>query len=156
MQILVVCLLIVSFSLPVGQTSQTLRGRYGEPDIERFTAAGDIGLTVEYGSDGLACQIVIERKQPLLHSEQVRNYMAPESVSEIIDELVPPASRGRSIGSMLESMGCAEGRIEEYENVWIARHSDMCVPLKRERESNATVAFKRQSCPVSPYTQMHN
>jgi hypothetical protein len=156
MQILVACLLIVSFSLPVGQTSQTLRGRYGEPDIERFTAAGDIGLTVEYGSDGLACQIVLERKQPLLHSEQVRNYMAPESVSEILDELVPPASRGRSIGSMLESMGCAEGRIEEYENVWIARHSDICVPLKRERESNATVVFKRQSCPVSPYAQMHN
>lgn len=156
MQILVVCLLIVSFSLPVGQTSPTLRGRYGEPDIERFTVAGDIGLTVEYGSDGLACQIVIERKQPLLHSEQVRNYMAPESVSEIIDELVPPASRGRSIDSILESMGCAEGRIEEYENVWVARHSDMCVPLKRERESNATVVFKRQSCPVSPYTQMHN
>ena len=156
MQILVVCLLIVSFSLPVGQTSKTLRGRYGEPDIERFTAAGDIGLTVEYGSDGLACQIVIERKQPLLHSEQVRNYMPPESVSEIIDELVPPASRGRSIDSILESMGCADGRIEEYENVWIARHSDMCVPLKRERESNATVVFKRQSCPVSPYTQMHN
>jgi hypothetical protein len=156
MQILVVCLLIVSFSLPVGQTSVTLRGRYGEPDIERFAVAGDIGLTVEYGSDGLACQIVIERKQPLLHSEQVRNYMAPESVSEIIDELVPPASRGRSIDSILESMGCAEGRIEEYENVWVARHSDMCVPLKRERESNATVVFKRQSCPVSPYTQMHN
>jgi hypothetical protein len=111
---------------------------------------------VEYGSDGLACQIVIERKQPLLHGEQVRNYMAPESVSEIIDELVPPASRGRGIGSILESMGCAEGRIEEYENVWIARHSDICVPLKRERESNATVVFKRQSCPVSPYAQMHH
>jgi len=156
MQILVACLLIVSFGLPVGQTSQTLRGRYGEPDIERFTAAGDIGLTVEYDSGGLACQIVIERKQPLLHSEQVRNYMAPESVSEIIDELVPPTSRGRSINLILESMGCAEGRIEEYENVWIARHSDMCVPLKRERESTATVVFKRKSCLVSPYAQMHN
>jgi hypothetical protein len=99
---------------------------------------------------------VIERKQPLLHSEQVGNYMAPEAVSEIIDELVPPASRGRSINSMIESMGCAEGRIVEYENVWIARHSDICVPLKRERESTATVVFKRQLCPVSPYAQMHN
>jgi hypothetical protein len=82
--------------------------------------------------------------------------MAPEAVSEIIDELVPPASRGRSINSMIESMGCAEGRIVEYENVWIARHSDICVPLKRERESTATVVFKRQLCPVSPYAQMHN
>jgi hypothetical protein len=156
MRISVACLLIVATGLPMAQDSQKLRVRYGEPDIERFTVAGDIGLTVEYGSDGLACQIVIERKQPLLHSEQVGNYMAPEAVSEIIDELIPPASRGRSLYSMIESMGCAEGRIEEYENVWIARHSDMCVPLKREREGNATVVFKRQLCPASPYAQMHN
>jgi hypothetical protein len=156
MRIFISCLLFVSFGLPVGQTSQSLRDRYGEPDLERFTAAGDIGLTVEYGSDGLACEMVIERKQTLLHKEQVGYYMAPEAVSEIIDELVPPASRGRSINLMWESMGCAEGHIEEYENVWIARHSDMCIPLKRERESRATVAFKRQSCPVNLYTQMHN
>jgi hypothetical protein len=156
MRIFIACLLIASFSLPARQTSQTLRDRYGEPDIERFTAARDIGLTAEYGSDGLACQIVIERKQPLLHSKQVGDYMAPEVVSQIIDELVPPASRGRSINSMIESMGCAEGRIEEFENVWIARHSDMCVPLKRERESTATVVFKRQFCPVSRHAQMQN
>jgi hypothetical protein len=155
-RILIASLLIVSFGLPVGQTSQTLRDRYGEPDIERFTAARDIGLTVEYGSDGLVCQIVIERRQPLLHREQVGNYMAPEAVSEIIDELVPAVSRGRTINSTLESMGCAEGRIDEYENVWIARHSDVCVPLKPERESTATAVFKRRSCPVSPYTQMHD
>jgi hypothetical protein len=155
-RIIATCLLIVSFNLPLAQTSKTLRERYGKPDIDRFTAAGDIGLTVEYGSDGQACQIVLERKQPLLHSEQVRNNMAPEEVSEVIDELVPPASRGHSINSILESMGCAEGRIEEYENVWITRHSDMCVPLKRERESTATVVFKRKSCPVGPYAQMHN
>jgi hypothetical protein len=156
MRILATCLLVVSFGLPLAQTSQTLRGPYGEPDIERFTAAHDIGLTVQYGSDGVACQIVIERKQPLLHNEQVFNYMEPEAVTEIIDELVPPASRGPSINSIMESMGCAEGRIEEYENVWIARHSDVCVPLKRERESTATVVFKRQSCPLSPYARMHN
>jgi hypothetical protein len=82
--------------------------------------------------------------------------MEPEAVTEIIDELVPPASRGPCINSILESMGCAEGPIEEYENVWIARHSDVCVPLKRERESTATVVFKRQSRPLSPYARMHN
>jgi hypothetical protein len=156
MRILATCLLVLSFGLPLAQTSQTLRDRYGEPDIERFTAAHDIGLTVQYGSDGVACQIVIERKQPLIHNEQVLNYMEPEAVNEIIDELVPPASRGRSINSILESMGCAEGHIKEYENVWIARHSDVCIPLKRERESTATVVFKRQSCPLSPYPRMNN
>jgi hypothetical protein len=46
MRILATCLLVLSFGLPLAQTSQTLRDRYGEPDIERFTAAHDIGLTV--------------------------------------------------------------------------------------------------------------
>src|ERR1700756_4491098 len=82
--------------------------------------------------------------------------MAPETVSEIIDELVPWASRGRSVNLMLESMGCADGRVEENENVWIGHYSDICAPLKPERESRATVVFKRQVCPVSPYAQLHN
>jgi hypothetical protein len=46
MRILATCLLVVSFDLPLAQASQTLRDRYGEPDIERYTAAHDIGLTV--------------------------------------------------------------------------------------------------------------
>ena len=141
--------------MAVAPTSQKLRNRYGEPDVERFTATADIGLTVEYGSDGLACQIVIERKQPLLHGEQGIKYMAPEAVSEIIDGIVPPASRGLSINSLLESMGCAEGRVEEYQSVWIGHYSDMCVPLKPERESRATVGFKRQVCPLSPFSKFH-
>jgi hypothetical protein len=57
MRIFATCLLVLSFGLPLAQTSQSLRDRYGEPDIERFTAAHDIGLTVQYGSDGVACQI---------------------------------------------------------------------------------------------------
>jgi len=156
MRILVACLLIVATSLPVAQTSQKLRVRYGEPDIERFTVSGDIGLTVEYGSDGLACQMVIERKRPLLHSEQTLTYMSPKAVGDLVDEIVPPTSRGREVNTLLESIGCAEVRAVEYENVWIAHASDMCVPLKPERESRATMVFKRPACPVSPYTQFHN
>ena len=148
MRILVASLLIVASSLPVAQTSQKLRVRYGEPDIERFTVSG--------GSDDLACQIVIERKRPLLHSEQTLTYMPPEAVGELVDEIVPPPSRGREVNTLLESMGCAEDRAVEYENVWIAHASDMCVPLKPERESRATIVFKRPACPVSPYTQFHN
>jgi hypothetical protein len=156
MRILVACLLIVSATLPVAPSSQELRGRYGEPDLERFTAAGDIGLTVEFGTDGLACQIVIERKHPLLHTEQPRKYMSPEAVGELIDVIAPLASRGHEINTILESMGCAEKRTQEYENVWISHASDVCIPLKPERESTATVVFKRQACPVSPYAQIHN
>ena len=56
-------LLVVSASFSLTQSSQGLRSRYGEPDIERFPPAPDVGLTVEYGSDSLACQLVIEEVQ---------------------------------------------------------------------------------------------
>ena len=59
--------------LPVVRSSIICALVSGEPDVERYTATNDIGLTVEYGSDGLACQIVIERKQPLLLSDQGGN-----------------------------------------------------------------------------------
>ena len=154
MRILLAYLLIVSASFSLTQSSQGLRSRYGEPDIERFTPAPDIGLMVEYGSDGLACQIVIERKQSLLHVPQTEKYMKPEIVSELIDKIVPSPSRGKEIGSFLESMGCVEGRGQEHENVWISHYSDVCMPLKPERESRAAIVFKRQACPTSPYA--HN
>ena len=147
MRVFLPCLLVLFAGLSPTQSSSDLRSRYGQPDVERFTPAPDVGLTVEYGSDGLACQIVIERKQPLIHVQQEEKYMKPEFVSDLIDDIVPPSSRGKEVNSFLESMGCAEGRGQEYENVWISQYFNMCVPLKPERESRATVVFKRQACP---------
>ena len=146
----------MAIAMSSGPTSRELRARYGEPDLERFTVKDNIGLTVEYGSDHLACQIIIEKKQqPLLHNEQALTYMAPEVVDELLDTIVPQPSRGPELNQLLESMGCAEGHAVEYENVWIGRYSDMCLPLKPERQSRATVAFKRPECPVSPYARLH-
>ena len=51
MRILISPLLIVATGLLGAQTSQHLRVRYGEADIERFIVASYIGLTVQYGSD---------------------------------------------------------------------------------------------------------
>jgi hypothetical protein len=156
MRILVACLLTATAGLLLPQSSRDLRSRFGEPDIERYTATNDIGLTVQYGSEGLVCQILIERKRPLLSSSKAPEYMPPETVSALLDDVVPPESRGRHLNSLSESMGCSVGRADEYENVWIARYTNLCVPLKPERESSATVAFKRPVCPLSPYAQLHN
>src|SRR5215813_9274654 len=68
------------------------------------TATNDIGLTVQYGSEGLACQILIERKRPLLSSSKAPEYMPPETVSALLDDVVPPESRGRHLNSLSESM----------------------------------------------------
>ena len=52
--------------------------------------------------------------------------MKPDVASDLIDEIAPPSSRGNEVNkavaekmlyaNLLESMGCAEGRVREYEN----------------------------------------
>jgi len=134
-------------SLSAAQTSQDFHARYGEPNRERFTIRDDIGLTVEYGSDGLTCQMEIKKKELLVQRPGPQKLMAPEVVDEIIEELVPADTRGRKVNSLYESMGCAWSTVDFYENVTIQRSTDQCLPLKPERDSGVTIVFKRQACP---------
>jgi len=62
-------------------------------------------------------------KQSLFHDKQAEKYMRPEVASDLIDQIAPPVSHGKEVNSsFLESMGCAEGRVQEYENVWIGHY----------------------------------
>jgi hypothetical protein len=133
--------------LSAAQTSQEFHSRYGEPDIERFRIRDGIGLTVEYGADGLACQMEIKPQHLIVQRPQPEKLMAPEMVDGIIDEVVPPDARGRKVNSLLQRMGCAQSTVDYYENVTIDRSTDQCLPLKPERESSVTIFFKRQACP---------
>ncbi len=147
MRTLIGCAVLLTASLSAAQTSQELHSRYGEPDIERFNVRPGIGVTLEYGSDGLTCQMVIEAQQPLVHREQPRRKMAPDVVDGIIDEMVPPEVRGRKVDDLLQSTGCGQSHVDFYENVSISRSTDHCLPLKPERDGSVTIVFKRQTCP---------
>jgi hypothetical protein len=128
------------------QSSQELRDHYGEPDVERFTAHPGISLAVEYGSDHLVCQALIEPSQTLIHGEEPVALMSSEAVTEILDDIVPPDVRGKQIGKSITSSGCNDFEILEYEGVSITRSTHNCLPLKPEREMRATVVFKREAC----------
>ena len=155
MRALAVCFFLLAGFLPSTETTQYLRSRYGKPDVERFTVRPGMSVTVEYGDDDQLCQVVIEPKQPIIHKAEPLRYMFPELVGSVIDEVAPPGQRGPLVNALLESMGCAEGRIEEYANVWISRTTDTCLPLKPERERSARIVFKRQACPPTPYIDGH-
>jgi len=60
MRIVAGFLLVAAASVVLMQSSQEFHSRYGEPDMERFTARPGISLAVEYGSDHLACQLLIK------------------------------------------------------------------------------------------------
>jgi hypothetical protein len=101
---------------------------------------------VAYGTDQAACQLLIESQQPLVHRQQARKHMPPELVDDIIDEIVPPAVKGRDMDSLLQQAGCGRSDVYSYENVTISRSSDCCFPLKPERDESVTIRFKRQAC----------
>jgi len=147
MRILLACLLVVVATVAVAQTSQDLRNHYGEPEVERFNVRPGIGLTVEYGSDRLACQILIEPPERILSSqEQEARFMASETVTNVLDEVVPPATRGQKTSDFHMVSGCNAVDSTEDENLWITRSTHNCLPLRPQREVRATVIFKRDTC----------
>ena len=146
MRVLLGSFFLIAALVAAPQTSRDLHSRYGEPDMERFVVRPGIGLTVEYGSDGLPCRMEIEGQKILTEKDQSPKEMSPDVVTGILDEAVPLSDRGIFLGTMIEAMGCSEDRISEYEHVSISRSTDNCLPLKPERERNARIIFKRQAC----------
>ena len=96
MKRLIGCALLLTSCLGVAQTSRELHSRYGDSDTERFKIRDGIGLTVQYGSDGFACQMEI-KPQTLIVQRPQQKVMAPEVVNGIIDEFVPPDTCGRKV-----------------------------------------------------------
>ena len=151
MRTLAGCLLVAAVSLAVTQTPQDFRNRYGEPEVERFSVRPGIGLTVEYGSDRLACQILIQPSRQILSSqEEEARFMSSEMVTDILEEVVPVATRGKETGDFHMVSGCNNFDVTEYENVSLTRSIHNCLPLTPQREMRATVTFKRDVCRSQP------
>jgi hypothetical protein len=70
MRILAGCLLVAAVSVVLPPSSAELDNRYGESDLERFMPRPGIGLAVQYGSDHLTCQVLIEPPQPLVYTKE--------------------------------------------------------------------------------------
>jgi len=139
-------LLVAAASLAVAQTPQDLHNRYGKPDVERFTARPGISLTVEYGSDHLACNMLIQPPEPLLSRQEEQTFMRSETVTDILEEVVPVATRGQEKYQFHMVSGCNNIDGTEYENMSITRSTHNCLPLEPERETSATVIFRRDIC----------
>ena len=136
------------------QSSQDFRTRYGEPDRERFAARPGISLTVDYGSDQLACYALIEAPRPLTYSEDQARFMSSEGASEVLEEVAPMAMRGKEVMSAIHVSGCNEVHISDYENLSIVRSTHTCDPSSREQDIRTAITFKRSICPTtkSPIT----
>src|SRR6202042_3757286 len=121
-------------SVLLAPSSQDFRSRYGEPDVERFVARPGIAVTVEYRSDHLAWQTLIQPPNSIIYAGQPSALMRPETVTEILEEIAPSNERGKELVSSITSMGCNESQSVEYENATIVRATHNCLPLMPERE----------------------
>jgi hypothetical protein len=146
MRIVVGCLLVAVGSVFLTQSFQEFHSRYGDPDMERFAARPGISLAVEYGSDYLACQILIEPPQPLIHQEEQARLMSSEAASQVLEEVAPIAMRGKEISSGSFVSGCNEARVTEYEVVLIRRSTRTCDPSSHDRDIRTAITFKRDIC----------
>ena len=139
--------LIVTACVLLPQSSQDFLSRYGEPDRERFAARPGITLTVEYGSDHVACYALIDPPRPLLYSEEQVPLMSSEAVSEVLEEVAPARLRGREINTALTMSGCNQFRLTDYEHVSVMRSTHTCDPSSRDQNVRTAITFKRDICP---------
>jgi hypothetical protein len=149
MRFLIACFVVAAASAALPQSSNEFHSRYGEPDLERFQARPGISVTVEYGLDHLACQIVIEPPQPLIHQEELTPLMSSEGVSEILEEVAPDAMRGKVIsggsivGSFRDFHSVAD--FTEYDNMFITRTA--LKSSNPDHDLRTQIIFKRDACP---------
>jgi hypothetical protein len=125
MRILLCCLIVVVASTTIAPTSQELRSRHGAPDSEHrdgngvpdsasFSLQSGISLTAHYGSDHHACELEVAAALDLKKSIQYP-YSSAATVSEILEELAPVATRGREFGEGTKHPIL----VTKYENVLI-------------------------------------
>jgi hypothetical protein len=144
-------LLFLSLSgvVATAQTASDLAARYGNPDAEQFVVHPGITLTARYAADRTACEILIEPEYSTQRPDDKELSMATDTVSTIIDELIPESERGILLNRMIESMGASEYDSAEYQNVTISRYFVRYLPANHDEKSARVV---RKDGPCDPTT----
>ena len=147
MRTLLACLAFSALAASEPQNSSNLRARYGQPDIERFAIRPEITVTAQYGHDGKACILLIEPRQAFVHSfyEQRQPTISKDVALELLDEAVPPATRGKLLlGGATVQTGCSAFESDSYENMKIGFVHSFCI--KPGGVAKVQVNFKRTEC----------
>jgi hypothetical protein len=150
MRVLAGFLVIAAVIAFLPQGSSDLHKRYGEADRERFIARPGIALTVEYGSDHLICEALIDSPEILLSPHQVRAAMSPKGVSEVLEEVAPTAMRGKVLKSVQVETGCNSNFFWDYENVTINQSISCSDQIHWDSGPRTEIYFKRDACPKLP------
>jgi len=127
-----------------------LQKLYGKPTMERFAVRGGITLTVEYGPDRMACQLLIAPAQSLVELHAPIQPMPSQGISDILQELLPVATRGKQINSDTVEVQNVTLLKTDYGNVSIRRFCSLpsCVSSNEKQDIRTLIVFKRNTCPT--------
>ena len=143
-----VLFLVLPAVVAVAQNASELKARYGDPDVERFLVRPGVTLMARYADDRNACEMLIAPMRSIIRRNEAATYMRPEVMTEIIDEVLPEANRGKLLRSFVTKSGCNDFESKEYENVTISRSRHKCDLPNPEIEGEATITRKNSSCAV--------
>ena len=150
-----------------GQTSSELRAKYGvpqmveletdQPDAERFLVRPAIHLTIRYNSAEEPCAALLEPvpnstpKTLRIESRPELNLMMTSEVIKVIDELLPPETRGKTINQIsfnggdpqmkLHHPGCTGLYFVSFEHAMV-NVTSWC----QGGTFNATIHWRKPSC----------
>ncbi|MFN2453183.1 MAG: hypothetical protein ABR577_03085 [Pyrinomonadaceae bacterium] len=126
------------------QSSGDLRNKYGIPS-EAYEVRPNVLMTVVFGADGQACEMVIEARHTSKDGVN-GNSLIPSSVAEeILKEVVPTEKRGKRGRSITFSGGCSSMTGEEYENVSIYI-SGLCLQGGGKAVEAITIKWRHRQC----------
>ncbi len=126
------------------QSGSDLRSKYGPPS-EAYEVRPNVLMTVVFGADGQACEMVIETRHTSKAGVNGNNLIPLPIAEEILNEVVPKEKRGKGGRAITFSGGCSSVTSEEYENVSIYR-SEQCLPGGGKAVLAITVKWKHRQC----------
>ena len=129
--------------------SAELRAKYG-PALKKETSkyrhtlkretflipAGE--MIVDYGISGRVCRIGLP---PVAPDNRQPGMKSAKAMDDFLLELIPPARRGKDLGTIVTMMGLPGISFIRYENVMITEM------LQGQERSGITVTFPNESCP---------
>lgn len=105
-----------------GQTSANLSAKYHP--VTSYEVRPGILMTPKYATDGLVCEMVLERRHKTETGINFGDLLSKELVKELVDELVPEAERGKNLTEFLNTTidGGFVTTEYAYENVLVRVH----------------------------------
>jgi hypothetical protein len=134
-------------SSAIAQNTMELTAQYGPPELESYQVADGVTLTVTYGRDRLACNLLLQPRAGT--STEIPSTL----VDKLLDQLVPPRDRKGKAQGMAQQYGCAAAISERYENVSITRVTNECAQPDKVQSLN--IHWTRPECAsaLTPHQQ---